>query len=142
MLKKIVYAGLLVSTLLQAEFIRDDALEVVKDTTRNLMWQDNEDAKTVKKDWKDAIDYCENLSFAGYNDWTLPNISELLSITDKSKYNPSIRDAFQNYSTSDYYWTSTPSAIYSDYSYIVYFYDGCDGFYPQSSDDYYVRCVR
>ena len=141
MFKKIVYTGLFVSSLLQAEFIRDDALEVVKDTTRNLMWQDNEDAKTVKKDWKDAIDYCENLSFAGYDDWTLPNISELLSITDKSKYNPSIRDAFQNYSTSDYYWTSTPSANSSGSSWVVYFYNGNDYWFNQS-DDSFVRCVR
>ena len=38
-------------------YTRDDGLSVVVDNATGLMWQDNSEAKTVKKDWQGAIDY-------------------------------------------------------------------------------------
>ncbi|WLE99109.1 MAG: DUF1566 domain-containing protein [Candidatus Electrothrix communis] len=38
--------------------------------------------------WEDALAYCENLIFAGESDWRLPNIRELRSIVDYTRYQP------------------------------------------------------
>ena len=54
----------------------------VKDNHTGLEWQDNRDAKTVKRDWQGAKGYCQELTLAGYDDWRLPTIKELQSIID------------------------------------------------------------
>ena len=40
--------------------------------------------------WEEAINYCENLSLTGFEDWELPNLKELRSLVDYNEYNPSI----------------------------------------------------
>ena len=130
-----------VVSLLHAEFERDGAKEVVIDKATNLMWQDNSDAKTIKKTWIEAINYCENLIFAGYSDWRLPNINELESIVNYEKFDPAARRVFQNVA-SDYYWSSTSVVNDSKNAWIVDFYDGHNNKYAKFKNDIYVRCVR
>ena len=120
--------------------VRDRTKEVVLESKTNLMWQDNGDAKTVKKDWQGAIDYCQNLSFAGYRDWRLPSIDELLSITDDTRYKPAIRSGFENV-VSDDYWSSSSNVDYSGVAWHVYFRDGRADTDAKCNNDY-VRCVR
>ena len=127
-------------TSLNADFIRDGSKEVVLDTKTNLMWQDNNDTKTIKKNWSDAIDYCENLTLGGYSDWYLPNINELRSLADRSRYNPAIDPAFKNV-VSYRYWSSTTDVGNTSNAWNVYFLGGDDG-WDDKSDTYYVRCVR
>jgi len=62
--------------------------------------------------WQESIDYCEDMSFAGHDDWRLPNFNELYSIGDRSKSNPAIKDAFVNVSSSNY-WSSTTRVSYT-----------------------------
>ncbi len=142
MLKKIVIVTFIVITVTQAAFIRDNDKELVKDTEHCLMWQDNRAAKTVKKTWQDAIDYCENLEFSGYHDWRLPNFNELYSISDKSRVNPAIDKNFQNVASSDY-WTSTTVEGVKKYAWRVHFNIAAR---RQTNKDksavFYVRCVR
>ena len=73
-----------------AGFSRDDAKNVVTDSVYKLMWQDGDEI--FKGDYDKAIKYCENLTFAGFEDWRLPTLNELLSITDDSRYNPAINE--------------------------------------------------
>lgn len=88
--------------------VRDDSKELVIDKTTGLMWQDNIDAKTIKKNRKDAKKYCRRLVFAGYDDWYLPRKKELKSIVDQTKQNPAIKDGFKN-TKAYHYWTSSPN---------------------------------
>lgn len=110
-----------------------------------LVWQDNTEASTTKKIWIEAINYCENLNFAGHNDWRLPNFNELLSLVNYSEYR-SIDPAFKNISWEPKfqgqkynYWSSTSSN--SNEAYRV-------GFDASASNSKYkgtvlnVRCVR
>jgi hypothetical protein len=126
--------------ILSGEFLRDDTLEVVRDTKTNLMWQDNSDASNTSYRWEEAIEFCQNLSFSGYNDWRLPNINELLSIVDDTKYSPAIIEVFTN-TRSSYYWSATTSAHDKSNAWDVYFYYGSSG-YSNKSNSRYVRCVR
>ncbi len=88
-----------------SNFSRDNATEVVTDSTTGLQWQDNEAAKTTMKEWQDAIDYCENdVTLGGHNDWRLPNSKELLSIADWSRYDPVVDTTyFFNVSSYSYF---------------------------------------
>jgi len=121
-------------------YTRENNTESVVDNATNLMWQDNEDAKTVQKTWEDAIEYCESLTLDGYSDWRLPSAWELKSIIDYSRYDPAIDSIFQN-ATSGSYWTSTTYISDSSTAWIVYFYYGYD-FWDHKTDNYYIRCVR
>ena len=51
--------------------------EVVLDSTSGLMWS-KVASKTMK--WSSALAYCEKLNYAGFTDWRLPNINELITI--------------------------------------------------------------
>ncbi|MCK5111681.1 MAG: DUF1566 domain-containing protein [Arcobacteraceae bacterium] len=139
MIKKILILLVLVN-LAFADFIKDDVKEIVIDTTTALMWQDDNDAKTITKNWTDAIDYCENLTLGDYSDWHLPNFNELYMLADRSIYNPSLNSAFTNV-VSSYYCSSTTYASNTSYAWIVYFNNG--GYvYDDKTGTFYVRCVR
>ncbi len=59
--------------------------KIVRDMDSGLAWIE----KPVKaSSWKDSLAYCENLDYAGFSDWRIPNIHELISITDHGKSNP------------------------------------------------------
>jgi len=83
-----------------------------------LTWQQTDSVNTY--DWEGALAYAENLEFAGYSDWRLPNAKELQSIVDYNKSlqttnSAAIDDLFESTSIIDsdgnlnyeYYWTST-----------------------------------
>ena len=127
-------------TLKLSPFSRDNSKEVVVDKIRNLMWQDDESVKNVKKDWNGAIEYCKNLNFAGFDDWRLPSRMELLSITDKTKVNPAMQDGFKNV-VSGFYWSSSPAVSVSSSAWYVYFGSGHEHT-EHNSSSHYVRCVR
>jgi len=140
--KKLVFLFVLVHTLLcsvQAdEFYRDDAKEVVIDKKLSLMWQDDSSVSSIDKNYTDAIAHCEELEFAGYNDWYLPKLSELKSIVKAENYPKCIDKAFENV-YPDYYWSSTEHS--SKFAWIVLFiYE--DVVYYHKTDPSYVRCVR
>jgi len=117
---------------------------VVYDSATNLSWQDDgsvsDPAKTM--DWTGAVDYCENLNFAGTGDWKLPNKNELLSITDMNRTNPAIDTAFQN-TANDGYWASSTLDTNASKHWQVNFAEG-NGQWLEDSYDYRanVRCVR
>ena len=112
---------------------------VVVDKRTNLMWQDNSEVKTVQRDWSGAKSYCTNLHLKGYSDWFLPTHEELLSITDKSKYNPAIKKEFKNVISSNY-WSFSPNVSYSKYAWGVHFKSG-NSYNENKTDSYYVRCA-
>ncbi len=76
--------------------------------------------------WTAALAVCENLSYAGYNDWRLPNANEIDTIVDYTKTAaPAINTAyFLNTAGTSTYWTSTTSPLATDRGMTVYFGTG------------------
>jgi len=123
-----------------AERYKDNGDGTVTDNVTGLMWQKNDDG--IIYEWEPAITHCESLSFATYSDWRLPNIKELRSIVDNSRYNPSI-DAtlFPNSNLKDYWSSTTFAGTQIDAYYVLFSFDGRVNRNIKNYF-YYVRCVR
>jgi len=114
----------------------------VTDKNTHLIWQQEEAGKMT---WKNALAYCENLKLAGKDDWRLPTIKELESLTQLNKFEPALdKKYFPNIGSSyngSSYWSSTTAAYDTSYAWQVQFYSGTlSG--AKKSDSYYVRAVR
>jgi len=90
-----------------AEYIRNGNKGVVYDTRTNLVWEDDQIVSEMV--WQEAIDYCENLTLGGYDDWRLPNFNEYDSLIDTNRNNPAMSTVFETTVTAEdgKYWTST-----------------------------------
>ena len=126
------------SSMLSADFTRD-ANGIVTDNTTGLAWQDN--AIGSPATWQEAINRCEALSLGGEDDWRLPNLNELNSLVDDTKYNPIIDDVFQDYTASNIYWSSTTPAVGHIYVWTVDLSSGNQNVNDKNLNCY-VRCVR
>lgn len=124
------------ATTSSARFI-DNGDKTVTDTKTGLTWQKTDDGKA--RTWKDAKKYCEEISLPGKG-WRMPTREELESILDLTRYNPAIDPIFEG-AKSDWYWSSTAHADYTDYAWFVLFYHG---YVSCSSRDSlcFVRAVR
>jgi hypothetical protein len=116
----------------------------ITDNATGLMWIANPAANPPNiggtYTWSNAITTCENLTYAGYSDWRLPNVKELQSIVDYSKVNPSIDTDFFT-SQSDLYWSSTTNASNTSNAWYAYFDFGYVFSYGKINASY-IRPVR
>ena len=88
----------------------DNKDDTVTDTCTGLMWQ--RDTAPGTYIWQDALKYCDSLSFAGHDDWRLPNVRELQSIVDYGRFGPAIDPVFV--ALSDWYWSSSSGVFNPD----------------------------
>jgi hypothetical protein len=112
----------------------------IRDNCTGLMWMGSTaDVRTAdnRLSWCDALKFCEDLTFAGHDDWRLPNIRELQSIVDYGVERPSIDSRFT--SESKAYWSST--ANLAGFAWNVNFINGGTGTSTTSSV-FHVRAVR
>ncbi len=110
----------------------------VTDSTTGLMWQQDE---SVLLSWGGALSFCTSLSLGGHSDWRVPNIKELVSITDDTKFSPAIDTTFFRFAHPDSYWSSTSDANYVPDAWSVSFSDG-SAYTFDKTVNYYARCVR
>ena len=94
---------------------------------------------TDKYTFNQAVTYCGDLEYAGYDDWRLPKPKELLSI-NSNKLNPSVDTAYFP-TPSDYFWTSKKYVSDAGKAWSVNFSEGTL-LNNATSNEYYVRCVR
>ncbi|MBQ3368536.1 DUF1566 domain-containing protein [bacterium] len=124
--------------------------DVVVDSVTGLMWQ-----KTygMNKKWQEALKYCEDLNYAGYSDWRLPNKNELASLENYSKLSSPYSD-FPDM-PSGRFWSSSLFYHYNGQAWLINFENiGMTGhlisektvnLYSNGntvSYPIYVRCVR
>ena len=116
--------------------VNDDV--IVTDTKTGLVWQKTCDTINTKT-WQHALDYCENLTYAGYSDWRLPNKNELASLINYEKYN--MASDFPDMPGNEYFWSSSTLVDNKDTAWHINFLSGSmDSFHKTYTS--YVRCVR
>jgi hypothetical protein len=130
----------------------------VTDTHTGLMWKVCSEGQTWWSEssgmpaclgsantytWKQALEIVNNLTFAGHNDWRVPNRNELISLTAEDRYSPSINSNIFLATPSKNFWSSSPShsAINGGYAWIVNFEYGNDNS-GDRGNGYHVRMVR
>ena len=97
------------------------------DQATGLMWMKKDSVRTMN--WEQALEYAENLEYAGHDDWRLPNAKELQSIVDysraprasrRSARGPAIDPLFDTTVTESWYWSSTTHLEHGTASAAVY----------------------
>jgi hypothetical protein len=114
----------------------DNGNGTITDNNTGLIWQKEDDNNTYT--YNGAISYCEGLDLGSSMNWRLSTVDELVSITDKSRVNPSINPIFTNTNSSVYWGTKlsgNASAWGIDFS---FGHDSVNG----KIYSYVVRCVR
>lgn len=120
--------------------------DVVIDLATGLMWAaDGDEAgcrSATKCSWSVALNYAKSLDFAGFTDWRIPNIFELISIVDSGSEQPLILEPpFANTRFDSYWWTSTSRHGLTTFAATV----GFSMWYVSLRSkitNYYLRCVR
>ena len=108
------------------------------DTKNHLEWQDNHEVEKETK-WAMAKSYCKSLRYLGHNDWRLPTVDELKTITDMVQH-PTKGKSF-DFGTKRAYWTSEEYKQDRLNAWAIYM-ETNHKFWNDKCDTAYVRCVR
>lgn len=140
----------------------DNGDGTVTDTRTGPMWEKQSDDGSIHdKDnaytWANAfatkVTTLNSTSFAGHNDWRLPNRNELESLVNLGATNPSVDAAFNSAclasctvttcscTRSNGYWSSTSIAANPNNAWIVDYNNGNVN-NDNKTNGYYVRAVR
>lgn len=109
--------------------------EIVSDKVTGLAWAKNYE---MDKSWLEALSYCEELTYAGFSDWRLPNIQELASMINYENFSPA--SDFPDMPSTGF-WSSSSSV---DFSITAWTVDFTHGFINTYHKDNLLgaRCVR
>ncbi len=110
----------------------------VVDQGTGLEWQHSDACTSCN--WQEALASCEMWSLDSKTDWRLPNIRELKSIVDYSRYYPAADHVFAF--QSSVYWSSTTVADSPTTSAWTVFLGNGDDTWDDKAKSYAVRCVR
>ncbi|MGE0083822.1 MAG: DUF1566 domain-containing protein [Desulfococcaceae bacterium] len=111
----------------------------VTDIGTGLMWQQ---LSENSKKWEESLNICETKIINGFDDWRMPTVSELSSISDVAKYAPAIDIRFFPDTIIIQYWTSTTNARYVTSVWPVSTYRGGQHSSVDKTLLYNFRCVR
>jgi hypothetical protein len=113
---------------------------VVVDNSTGLTWQDNNESNTTSLTYDGAVSYCDNLVHATQNDWRLPTLNELATISDFGAYEPAMNATFVNTSSTQY-WSQTEYNGDNTQAWYIHFEQGYSH-YNIKTGTLNVRCVR
>lgn len=119
--------------------LTDNGDATVSDHNTGLVWQQGE--VTPAMTWEAALIYCENLSLGEREDWRLPNIKELQSISDNTRFHPAIDTTYFPQAQSARYWSSTTLFGRTSSAWFLDFSGGLTS-YNDKAGLLAVRCVR
>jgi hypothetical protein len=94
--------------------------------------------------WTAALAACEALDYAGFSDWRLPNVIEMVTLINYEENAPATYTSFPNTNTgATSYWTSTTADASTTHAFAVTFGNGVtDAPPPDKALTLLVRPVR
>jgi len=117
----------------------------VYDHQTGLTWDRHSSYGAHPLDWEDAfgtVDKMNSKTMHGFNDWRLPSIIELESLTDMGQHSPALPDGHPFDDVQEFYWSSTTSRYDSRYAWVLYMKDGAVGVGFKPLTEFFVRAVR
>jgi hypothetical protein len=122
--------------------------QVVVDIATGFMWKRCSEGRSgvsctgaaTTHTWTQALTLANAATYAGFNDWRLPNREELRSLVETGCYSPSINAVAFPSTVAFFYWTSTTFRI-ADGAWFVGFASG-DVDFGSKLDVSHVRLVR
>jgi hypothetical protein len=119
---------------------RDLGDGAVLDTATGLAWQLAAPTQTFA--WGEALAYCEALATGGHTDWRLPNMRELVSLLDYSRYKPTVDARFAVSANDSRHWSSSTFLASPPLAGVINIYYGTQNGANKASEALLVRCVR
>jgi len=92
----------------------DNGNETISDNVTGLMWQKGGSGEIG---WEKGIEYCEDLTLAGHEDWRLPGSQEMFSIANQGQ--PPLGSNIFSSTKAKYFWTVTTHANLPDLKWTV-----------------------
>lgn len=115
------------------------------DRTTGLTWTRDADISAKVVTWQKALNIIKDINnnrLYGHDDWRLPTVRELETLTDMANYTPAIAcpDCFVNIRA--FYWSSTTSVYEPSYAWTLYTDDGNIGVGYKPVTGFHVWPVR
>lgn len=107
-----------------------ESTHYIFDMATGLTWSKNANIYREMVDWRSAFDLVLQMNREwkyGHNDWRVPNIVELESITDMGRHSPALPTDHLFIDVKDFYWSSTTSMYDMSYAWSLYMIDGAIG---------------
>jgi len=117
----------------------------ITDTFTNRMWLKDANIYNEPLNWQSAINEIEAINqekIFGYNNWRLPGIRDLESLTDLGQHSPALSTNHPFDRIQEFYWSSTASAYDSDYAWALYTKDGVVGVGYKKLPEFYLWPMR
>jgi hypothetical protein len=103
---------------------------IIHDRLTGLGWASRCNFTDTPVNWLQALTAVQQANIAhlnGINHWRLPNINELTSLVDCSRYNPALPEDYPFQDLQDEYWSSTTSFFETDWAWVLYLNKGACG---------------
>ena len=82
--------------------------------------------------WQKALQAVHGYKYAEQLGWRVPNMKELASLTERRCVRPAINEIFFPNTSSDDYWTSTPSVVDPNRVWVIAFFNSSNSLKDKS----------
>jgi hypothetical protein len=119
--------------------------ENIYDNLTGLTWLQDANIHKGMVSWNSGFDFISQMNSEmayGHNDWRIPHIIELESITDIGQHSPALPDGHRFKNVQPFYWSSTASMYDTNYAWVLYTVDGALGVGYKPLSEFYLWPVR
>jgi hypothetical protein len=109
---------------------------VVNDFATGLIWMKTD----LQVFWPQALANCEGQNYAGFSDWRLPNVNELITLLSYHNHYAFIDIPYDYYASTS--WASSSMGQYGGLAFSVFFSEGIVGTSWKVDSARGVMCVR